>query len=110
MVLIITGCFILLDLISGLLSAFKSKSFKSSKMREGLFHKTGSILVVTFAILVDHAQKYVDLGVQIPMTVIICVYIILMECGSILENASKLNPDINVESIKKYFSKSKKGV
>lgn len=107
MALVITGCFILLDLLSGLLSAFKSKSFKSSKMREGLFHKIGSILVIIFGILVDYAQRYVDLGVQVPLTIIICVYIIFMECGSILENACKLNPEINVETIKQYFTKNK---
>ena len=82
MVYIIVGAFILLDLITGLIKAFKTKEYTSSIMREGLFHKVGSILVVSFGVLVDYAQAYLDLGVNVPIATSICVYIVLMEIGS----------------------------
>ena len=79
MVYLITGCFILMDLVTGLIKAFKNKEYTSSIMREGLYHKAGSVLCVLFGVLVDHAQTIVDLGVTVPITLTICGYIILME-------------------------------
>lgn len=102
---IIVGLFILLDLITGLIKAFKKKEYTSTIMREGLFHKAGSILVVCFGVLVDYAQTFLDLGINVPIATSICVYIILMEIGSIIENICTINPDILPEKIKAYFSK-----
>ena len=78
-------------------------------MREGLFHKSGSVLIVVFGVLVDYAQTFVDLGVNIPFTIAICTYVILMECGSIIENVGKINPEIIPNKIKKFFSKLSEG-
>lgn len=100
-----TGAFILLDFITGLIKAFKEKNYCSSIMREGLFHKTGSILVIVFGWLVDYAQTFIDLGVTIPVAVSICGYVILMEIGSIIENVCIINPEIMPDKIKGYFAK-----
>lgn len=105
MVFIITGAFILLDLVTGLIKAFKKKEYTSSVMREGLFHKAGSILIVVFGVLVDYAQNFLDLGVSIPVALSICAYIVLMEIGSIIENACIINPQILPDKIKSYFHK-----
>ena len=105
MVFIVTGGFIVLDMVTGLVKAFKEKAYTSSVMREGLFHKGGSILMILFGALVDYAQTFVDLGVKIPVTVCFCTYIILMECGSIIENVGKINPQIIPDKIKQHFSK-----
>ena len=105
MVYVVTGGFILLDLITGLIKAFKEKSYTSSIMREGLFHKVGSLLTIAFGCLVDYAQSIVDLGVSIPVAVSVCVYIILMEIGSIIENVATINPQILPDKIKSYFTK-----
>lgn len=105
MVYIITGGFILLDMVTGLIKAFKEKAFTSSIMREGLFHKVGSILAVVFGVLIDVAQGYIDLGVTIPVAFAICSYICLMESGSIIENVGKINPDILPEKLKSFFTK-----
>ena len=104
-VYLIVGLFILLDLITGLIKAFKEKNYTSTIMREGLFHKAGSILVVCFGVLVDYAQTFLDLGINVPIAASICVYIVLMEIGSIIENICTINPDILPEKIKAYFSK-----
>ena len=105
MVYIVTACFIALDMITGLIKAFKEKNYTSSVMREGLFHKIGSILCVAFGVLVDYAQNFLDLGVSIPIAVSICAYICLMEIGSIIENVVTINPEIMPEKLKGYFQK-----
>lgn len=105
MVYVLTGCFILLDLITGLVKAFKEKSYTSTLMREGLYHKVGSLLTIGFGCLVDYAQTLVDLGVTIPVASSVCVYIILMEIGSIIENVATINPEILPDKIKSYFTK-----
>ena len=105
MVYIITALFILLDLVTGLIKAFKEKSYTSTIMREGLFHKCGSVLCIVFGILVDYAQTFIDIGVSIPVAITVCSYIILMEIGSIIENVCKINPQIMAEKLKVYFSK-----
>lgn len=105
MVYVVTGCFILLDLITGLVKAFKEKNYSSSIMREGLYHKVGSVLTIGFGFLVDYAQTIVDLGVTIPVATSVCVYIVLMEIGSIIENVATINPDILPDKIKSYFKK-----
>ena len=105
MVYVVTGCFILLDLVTGLIKAFKEKSYTSTVMREGLFHKIGSLLIIAFGVLVDYAQTIVDIGVVIPVATSVCVYIILMEIGSIIENVATINPQILPDKIKSYFKK-----
>lgn len=112
MTYLITGGFILLDLITGLIKAFKEKAYSSTIMREGLYHKSGSILVILFASLVDYAQTIIDIGVTVPVCGAVCAYIVLMEIGSIIENICTINPEILPDKIKSYFGKlsdTKKG-
>lgn len=105
MIYLIVGLFILLDMATGIIKAFKEKSYNSSVMREGLFHKCGSVLCVAFGVLVDYTQTLVDIGVTVPVAVSICVYIILMEIGSVIENICAINPDILPDKIKGFFAK-----
>ena len=105
MVYLMVACFIALDFITGLAKAAKEKNFDSRTMREGLFHKTGSALCVVFGVLVDYGQQYIDIGVSVPVASAICGYIILMECGSIIENIGAINPEIVPEGIRNLFSK-----
>lgn len=101
----IVGGFIVGDLVTGTIKAFKEKKFNSSTMREGLYHKCGSILTMCFGAGVDYAQSFIDLGLKIPIAEMICTYIILMEIGSIIENLGKINPEIVPSKLQKYFSK-----
>lgn len=105
MVYAITGAFIVFDMVTGLVKAFMKKEYTSTIMREGLFHKVGSILCVMFGVLVDYAQSFLDLGISLPVTEVICSYIILMEVGSIIENVCGINPDIMPDKLKGFFSK-----
>lgn len=108
MVFIITGIFIVLDFATGLVKAFKNKCFTSTIMREGLFHKAGSVLVVALGALVDFAQGYMDLGFTVPIAIPVCVYICLMETGSIIENVGEINPRIIPSKLQAYFHKLSK--
>lgn len=105
MIYLIVALFIILDMVTGLIKAFKEKAYTSTIMREGLFHKCGSVLCVVFGVLVDYAQTLVDIGVVVPVAVSVCVYIILMEIGSVIENICAINPNIMPGKIKSFFSK-----
>lgn len=105
MIYAITGGFILLDLLTGLVKSFAQHNYSSSVMRQGLFHKCGSILCIIFGVLVDMAQAFMDLGVSIPVAISVCAYIALMEVGSIIENICQINPEIMPEKLTRYFSK-----
>lgn len=108
---LVTGLFILLDFGTGITRAIKQKKFTSSVMREGLFHKCASVFIVVLGILVDWGQMFLDLGFTVPISTPICIYIILMEMGSIIENVGQINSKLVPEKIKQYFTKlsDKKG-
>ena len=99
----IAFAFIVLDFLTGIIKAFATNSFTSTKMREGLFHKVGLILCMILGGLVDFAQGYLDLGVSVPVAAAICVYICLMEITSIIENVCKINPQIVPEKLVSLF-------
>ena len=103
----ITLGFVVFDILTGLIAAFKNGEFKSSIMREGLYHKVGSLLIVIFLNYVDGVQKFVNIGVSVPVATFGCSYICLMEIGSIVENISKINPELTPEFIQKIFNSKK---
>ena len=93
-----------MDILLGLAGAVKDKNVQSSRMREGLWHKAGSIGLIVLAYILDVAVDHVDLGVIFPGVVIVCAYIILMEVGSCLENLVVLNPELRNNPIMKVFA------
>jgi hypothetical protein len=72
-------------------------------MRQGLFHKVALLLVMLLGWLMDYAQQFVDLGVNLPVGGAVCVYIILMEVGSSLENLCKMNPELMPDKLCELF-------
>ena len=91
---LITCIFVVFDLASGGVAACANHKWKSSEMRKGLYHKFGSIMLVVLAYLIDYAQRYVDLGFQVPIAAGVCVYIILME------HIGKINPDLLPDKVR----------
>ncbi len=91
---LITFYFIALDFVTGLLQSVALGTFSSKIMRQGLFHKVALVLVLLMGWLMDYAQQFVDLGVSVPVGAAVCVYIIIMEAGSALENLRKVNPEL----------------
>lgn len=92
--MIVTLLFIVLDILVGLVKAFSTVGFKSLKMREGLFHKLGEVLCVLFGVVCEISFPLVGISISLPIVSTICVYIVLMETGSIIENLAVISPNI----------------
>lgn len=95
----------LLDIISGFSASIYRKKFKSSVMRQGLFHKFGEILALMLSIVIEYAMKYMELGFSIHLLNVVSIYLIVMEIGSILENIAKLNDELNIDVLNKLFKR-----
>ena len=100
-----TFLFMVLDFITGIVKAFSKHEFTSCIMREGLVHKSGSILCVALGTLCEYGNKFLDLGIDIPIASAICCYVSLMEIGSIIENLGTINPKIVPSKLKSFFTK-----
>lgn len=88
--------FIVLDVISGVAAAYARHEVESPKLREGLWHKVGYVVVLFCSIVIEWAMnKGMDLGFNLPLVMPICVWISLMEVVSTLENAAKINPELS---------------
>lgn len=105
--IIIVLIFIILDFISGIIRAVKEKNLDSTKMREGLFHKLGFILAIILGIAIEYAMLFMDLGFSIPIVEGICVFLVLTEIVSIIENLIGINPSLNTHAFLKIFGKEK---
>lgn len=93
-----------MDILLGLAGAVKDHDVQSSKMREGLWHKAGSIGLIALAYILEVAIDHVDLGIVFPGVIVVCAYIILMEVGSCLENLVVLNPELKNNPIMRVFA------
>ena len=81
------------DVFFGILNALVHKDFQSSKMREGIAHKSTTAGAILVGCVIDGTiTAGVDLGYPAPVLAAICSYIILMEIASLLETFGKLNP------------------
>ena len=105
MVFAVVCAFILLDFVTGTIAAIVCREWCSSVMREGLWHKTGSLLCMALAALSQYAAGIVDLGIEVPILPAVCSYICLMEIGSTIENLGKINPQIVPATLRKFFAK-----
>lgn len=100
---IIALIFNALDLVTGIISAVKSKDIKSAKLRDGLFKKVGFVLCYLVAWLIDTQGKYVGFHINVAILPIIILYVCTTELVSILENISKINTDILPEKLMELF-------
>ena len=89
-VIIITISLSILDVLTGYLQAVIKKTVSSSVMRKGLIKKAVQVVVIAVSCLLQWGQTYIDLGINIPIVVITCSFLIWMETTSILENADKM--------------------
>ena len=106
--LLLTFAFVVLDFVSGVAKGVKAEGrISSKKMREGLFHKGAYGLAIALAYIIEAAMTVVDLGIEIPIVMSICVYIILTEITSVLENIAELNPDLANNGFMGLFHSSK---
>lgn len=99
-VAIVTLVFILFDILTGFLKAAANHNIDSTALRKGLLHKLSEVVAIVFAFLCEYAVQYIHLGVEIPLVIAVCGYIIIMETISVLENIVEVNPELG-----KFFSK-----
>ena len=89
----------LFDILSGFLQALKNGELSSEKMRIGLWHKCGFICLIALGVYVQWVETFSDvssfLGFDFPSVQAVCLYIIVTEIISIIENLKKLTPEID---------------
>ena len=88
------GTLILLDIASGIAQAIYNKTMDSKILRSGMFHKLSYIFAIVLALLLEYSCQYLDLGLQPTIFIPLSIYIIITEAVSILENITRINPDL----------------
>ena len=93
---------IFLDVVSGIVKALKNGELSSSRMRKGFYNKVAVIIVLLLAWVAQIGfdmmilpQEYESL--QTVLSIVfpaVGVYLILMEAGSVLENAGEIVPEL----------------
>lgn len=98
--LIITGIFIVTDILTGYLKAIKNKKISSSVSRDGYIKKIGYLVALLFGFLIDIV---LNLNFFLKGTSIICI---TTEGMSIFENLSEIGVKL---PFMKYFKKMNDG-
>ena len=106
--LTIVALFIIMDIASGIAQAVANHTLSSEKMRRGIYHKLGYIMVIALAILCEYATMHLDLGFTAPLITPCVVMISLTEIVSIIENIQNLNPEIGDIGVFQLFANNKK--
>ena len=104
--LIVVCCFILFDIITGVIKALYEGGLDSSKLRKGLFHKLSEIITMVGCMLLQYAATFIELGFEIPLVNSVCIYICVMELISIIENICEVNDSLR-KLFEPYLSKLK---
>lgn len=92
---IVVGCFIIFDVITGIIKALYKKEINSTMLRVGLFHKITEILATIGSGLLEYGAGYVDIDFSFPLLKCVALYIVIMEFTSIIENLCVVNPTLN---------------
>ena len=86
---------IVLDWIFGISNALIKHEFSSEKMRQGIGHKCTELGFVLVGIIADAMLSAgLNLGFNGPILTVICVYMCIMEIGSLLEIFAAMNPGL----------------
>lgn len=92
-----------LDLLTGVISSIRLKDLKSSRLRDGLFKKVAFILCYFLAWLMDNYGNMVGFKLPVDILPVIILYVCTTELVSILENITKINPDILPDKLMQMF-------
>lgn len=87
--------FMLMDVLTGFIGSVITHTFSSSKMREGLGHKVLLICIIAMTVMLEIGVEHIGgLGFASVTVPVVCVYIIVMEVGSVLENVCSAYPEL----------------
>ena len=100
---------VVIDYITGVIDAIMHGKLSSEKMREGLGHKFAYLAIICVALIVEYGSDYINLGIELPIFIPVCVGICLIEITSIVENCAKINPDLKGSNILNIFNIERKG-
>lgn len=100
--------FIVLDIITGFIKALYHGNIDSSAIRKGLLHKATEGIVLGVSILLEYGAVQISLGIDLPLSGVVTVYIVGMEATSIIENLCEVNPKL-YKLFKPYLLKLQKG-
>lgn len=101
--IILYGGAMAVDWLTGTVLAIKNKSWNSSKAREGLWHKCGSVFCVTVALMTDLLlglvinnipELQLTFSYKVMLFPLVTVWYILSELGSILENSAAMGAPV----------------
>lgn len=94
-----------MDIVTGFAGAVVTHSVSSKKMREGIGHKVMLILTIMLAVLVQIFSTHIgDLGIVVPLILPACIYIIVMEITSVIENITSAYPELKDTPLVKLFN------
>lgn len=97
------GVLVVIDFLVGLLGAFIRGDFSSSIMRVGIGHKSMCALVVLLAAVLQVLAAHVTTLPIFPAVSIVCVYLIIMEVGSVWETIVKTYPELAGSKLEEFF-------
>lgn len=99
-----------MDILSGFVGAAVRGAVSSTKMREGIGHKALLVIVIVVAVLVQTFTLHIgDMGFTVPLIVPCCVYIVVMELTSVMENVCEAYPDLKDTPLMRLFERVEEG-
>jgi toxin secretion/phage lysis holin len=98
----------LIDYVTGVVNAIMHGELSSERMRQGLGHKFTYLVVIFVALIVEYGSDYINFGIELPVFVPVCAGICLIEITSIMENCTKINPELSTSNILNIFKVNKK--
>lgn len=102
---------ILADMLFGIINACMHHEFSSKILREGLMHKTGELALILVGIIIDGLIfAGIDIGMNGPILGVMLTAIIIMEIGSLMEIAAKMNPELANMQVFKMLASVKENV
>jgi toxin secretion/phage lysis holin len=98
--------FVIIDYITGIISAIMRGNLSSTKMREGLGNKFAYLCVFFIAWFIDFEMRHIDIGFHSVLTPTVTIGIVLIELSSITENIGKINPELAQAKFMKIFNQT----
>lgn len=111
--LIVFGCIfglVVIDYGLGMIGAVVRGNWDSGIMRLGLLHKLSYLFAVVVGWIVQYLVSVFELPYVngVAIVTLICVWIIITEVSSILENLCVINPNLATNSFMSIFAKRDK--
>lgn len=104
---VVLACLMMvLDILAGFLGACIRHDVSSTKMRDGIGHKCLELVFIAISYILGAGLAHVSgMNISVPSMEVVCMYIIVMELASIIENVGKSWPEFSDTKLYDYFRK-----